>query len=506
VFRILVPIIFLLQGIPVQQGGKVTGVLRDNTGAPLEGVRIAAVARGGTIEDAASGAAMAGLAQTDEQGRFTLEDVPPGRYSIAAGRLDLQTYYPGTQSLADATILTVTAGETVSGINFVLNNTSFGRSAGSGTPRITASIPVRVTMENGGKLPISADGKLIYLRLESTSGVVAIPIDGVSFLVPGPVATDFRVSVEDLPDIYEVKSIAYGSTAVPQGIFRLTAANFPTLAAGLTTFVMPSPLPSTEAELRTLLDSIVRLGQTVPSQPPAQASPNSPSLAASLLTSPGFLAGYIQGLTSGGSLKPAATPPSTLTITLGEVTNQLTGGVRVSGKTGNRDKRRAYISGKPGVVFADGSFEFRTVPPGRHLIAATGNGRAFAAVIVVGDKNVDGIELTETPLLPDDARVPKDPMPAGDLAPGTVVPLARITGVVIEETSKMPLTEGEVQIRSGDSFRMVNIDSTGRFEFTSLLPGTYELRMQIFGHTSVGPTIVVEDKNVDLEVTSRRLY
>jgi len=130
VFRILAPLFFLLQGIPVQQGGKVTGVLRDSTGAPLEAVRIAAVSRGGTIEDAALGAAMAGIAQTDVQGRFTLEGIPPGRYSIAAGRLDLQTYYPGTQLLTDATILTVTAGETISGINFVLNNTSFGRAAG----------------------------------------------------------------------------------------------------------------------------------------------------------------------------------------------------------------------------------------------------------------------------------------------------------------------------------------------------------------------------------------
>jgi hypothetical protein len=180
--------------------------------------------------------------------------------------------------------------------------------------------------------------------------------------------------------------------------------------------------------------------------------------------------------------------------------------VRVSGKTTGRDKRRAYISGKPGVVFDDGSFEFRDVPPGRHLIASTGNNRPLAAVIVVGDKNVDGIELTETLLLPDDARVPKDPMPAGDVAPGTIVPLANITGFVIEEVSKVPLTEGQIQLHSGDSFRTVSIDSKGHFEFSRLLPGSYQLRLQIFGHSSVGPTIVVEDKNLELDVTSRRLY
>ncbi len=94
---VLVSLTLLIQGIPVQQGGTVTGVLRDSQGNPLAGVRMAAVAHASSIEETITAAAMAGLAETDEQGRFTLENIPPGRYSIAAGRLDLQTYYPGTQ-------------------------------------------------------------------------------------------------------------------------------------------------------------------------------------------------------------------------------------------------------------------------------------------------------------------------------------------------------------------------------------------------------------------------
>jgi Carboxypeptidase regulatory-like domain len=484
----IVPVIFLLQGIPVQQGGKVTGVLRDNMGNPLEGVRIAALSRGGTVEEAAQGAAMAGLAQTDAQGRFALEDIPPGRYSIAAGRLDLQTYHPGTQSLADASVLTITAGQTISGINFVLNTTSFGRATGSsGTVRITATIPVRVVMERGGKLPVFAEKGLISLRLESTSGVLTIPIDGASFVVQGPVATDFRIAVEDLPDSYEVKSITYGSRAIPQGIFPMTAANFPTVAA--------APVP-------------------IVVSPPPSPPPNAPATS----FASAFNAAYEQAraalansypfvISAGNSLKPAATPPSTLTITLGEVARSSTSrGVRVSGKNGARDKR-VYMSGRPGIVFSDGTFEFRDVSPGRYVIASVGSlSRPFGTVVVVGDKNVEGIELKEAFLLPDDVRVPKDPMPAAGFAPGTLVPLARLTGTVIEEVSKVPITEGEVVIRSGDSFRNVPIDSSGRFEASGLLPGTYNIRLQIFGHTSVGPTVVVEDREINLEVTPRRLY
>ena len=92
---ILLSLLLLIQGIPFQQGGTVTGVLRDSEGKPLPGVRMAAIAHASSIEETITAAAMAGLAETDEQGRFTLENIPPGRYSIAAGRLDLQTLLSG---------------------------------------------------------------------------------------------------------------------------------------------------------------------------------------------------------------------------------------------------------------------------------------------------------------------------------------------------------------------------------------------------------------------------
>jgi hypothetical protein len=451
----------MLQGIPVQQGGKVTGTLRDSQGMPLPGVRMAAVTRGASSDDPASGVAMAGLAETDEQGRFTLEDIPPGRYSIAAGRLDLQTYYPGTQSLANATILTVGAGGTVSGINFVLNDTSLGRTPGfpNLAPIITAVIPVSVNSDNGGRMPTSADGKFLSLRLESTSVLLNLPIEGGSFVVPGPVATDFRVAVENLPDGFEVKSIRYGSTSIPQGVFTLTAANFATI----------------RSSSRTLNSGILN-----PSNALALAS-------------------------ASGSLVPAVTPPSPLSITIGETGRLSTSSVHVSGYAGT-DRRRVYISGTPGIVFSDGSFEFRDVPPGRHLIASVGASGPLATVVIVGPQNLSKVELNEINLLPDDFRDPKAPMPAGDLPPGTIAAPVRITGTIIEETSKQPITEGEMIIRSGSYSRTIAIDENGRFETFKLLPGTYELRLQIFGHSSVAPTVTIEDKDINLEIATRRLF
>jgi hypothetical protein len=487
-------LLLLLQGTPVQQGGKVTGVLRDSQGMPLAGVRMAAVARGATLEETAAGVSMAGLTETDENGRFTLEYIPPGRYSIAAGRLDLQTYYPGTLSLADATVLTITPEETISGINFVLNNTSIGRARGTGgIASVTATIPVHVTVQNGGKLPVTADGKPITLRFEYSTNTIRIPIDATSFAVPGPVIADVRVVVENLPEYYAVKSVAYGSRVLPQSTFQLSAANFSSMVsapAGASTSVPLPPLPP---------------------QPIAPANSQDPQYQQALaayearLRERAAVISTLNNLAIVARTVPAATPPSTLSITIGETVRPRTTGVRVTGQTGGRERRMIYLSGRPGVVFSDETFEFSGVPPGRHLIAAVGTTRA-AAVLVVGNNDVSGVELKSALLLPDDATKPKDPMPAGDLAPGTIVSLARITGVVLEETSKMPITEGEVVIRSGDYSRNVPINDKGRFETFTLFPGTYDLRLQIFGHATVGPTVTVAHKDIDLEVSVRRLY
>ncbi len=455
--RVLVSLILLIQGIPVQQGGTVTGVLRDSQGNPLAGVRMAAVAHASSIEETITAAAMAGLAETDEQGRFTLENIPPGRYSIAAGRLDLQTYYPGTQNLAVAEVLTIAAGTTMSGINFVLSDTSSGRGRGGpAPPNFTAMVPVRIIVENGEKLPISAGGRLIAVRLESGASFWTIPITGSSFTVSGPVTADFRVLLENLPDSFEVKSIAYGSTDITKGSFRLTNANFPTLSS-------------------------------------------SPSIAA-LLRSRGL------AQDSSSNLTPALTPPSSVSITIGRAARAPSGGVRVSGWAVNTDKRSFLISGRPGTVFSDESFEFDRVPPGRHLVAAMNTAIPKAAVIVVGNKDVEGIELKATFLLPNDARVARDPLPPGAYSAGTILPMARLTGTVLEEGTRNRITEGEIEVRLGDYSRKVPIDTNGHFETFYLLPGTYELRFQIFGHSTTGPTVRVEDKEIEMELTSRRLF
>jgi hypothetical protein len=98
------------------QPGAVTGRLLSPKGVPAAGVRIAAVPVAGN--DKASSPVLVGISQTDADGGYRLEGIPPGRYYIFAGLIDFPSYYPDATSVERATAVVVEAGSTLSGINF----------------------------------------------------------------------------------------------------------------------------------------------------------------------------------------------------------------------------------------------------------------------------------------------------------------------------------------------------------------------------------------------------
>lgn len=91
------------------QTGVVTGVLRTDTGLPLEGVRVAVTPANSAIADSV----LESLGLTDSTGRYRLENVSPGRYNILIGRGALSTYHPGVIELDRATSIQVLAGSTI---------------------------------------------------------------------------------------------------------------------------------------------------------------------------------------------------------------------------------------------------------------------------------------------------------------------------------------------------------------------------------------------------------
>src|SRR5215471_161673 len=236
---ILLALTLLAQGnLALQRdNGTISGALKDSNGKPVAGVRVSAMLVPDSATDAATGAAMVSIVATDDMGRYRLENIPPARYYIVAGRVDFPTYYPGAQDMSSGTIVSVTARANLSGMDFALNNASF-RLAGISTVDLVGaiaapslSVPVQVILENGIKQPVFANGKNITISLTRVSDGARdeIPLSSASIGVPflsAAIGEEFRVAVENLPDAYRVKSMRYGTTDLIAETLKVDATNF----------------------------------------------------------------------------------------------------------------------------------------------------------------------------------------------------------------------------------------------------------------------------------------
>jgi hypothetical protein len=455
-------LIFWTQGIPVQptQGGTITGVLKDSAGKPAAGIRIGAVARPDSLEEFAGGAAaMSSLAETDDQGRYSLENVPPGRYFIAAGILSFPTYYPGTQAMAEGKTVLVTAGATVPGIDFTLKDSSGGRIIGTGGGQGIGAfaIPLDIRVENRGKTPIFGAGKPTRVRLEPVTGGNAITATVTDGSIPIlPTSADYRISMEGLPNDYTVKSIKYGSADIKDGILNIAAgAGVSQTAQGITVFTFGNAI--------------------------------------------GNLANVVAGARA-LVLQTQSIVPQTLSIVLTRVT-QVIPGVNVTGQFVPAIQG-AFLSGISATIYLDRSFEVPGVQPGRHTMMAfsgTSN-RTFAASIIVGNKDINGVELEETSALPLNGRTPTPPGPAGNRPPGKI-PLAAVRGKIVDGETGELLTQGDVYL-VGDYWTGHPLTADGKFEFRSLLPGRYQIEVKAVGYPTFQKEFSIDEQDMELELKS----
>jgi 5-hydroxyisourate hydrolase-like protein (transthyretin family) len=109
-------ILFSVLLFSFQGAGVVTGRVSKTDGSPVVGVRVAAIESSSRNSEA-----LMSIAQTDSEGRYRLENVPPGSYYIAAGPLDSLHYFPGSSDLSRATAVAVGVGATVGPLNFTYN-------------------------------------------------------------------------------------------------------------------------------------------------------------------------------------------------------------------------------------------------------------------------------------------------------------------------------------------------------------------------------------------------
>ena len=202
--------ILLMPGGALAEGGGVAGTLRGTDGTPAARVRVGVMA----IPEPGRGVRGAGTlvsqGQTDDDGRFQLQEVPPGRYYIVAGNLKAPTFYPGVPKMDTAKTIEVRAKATVRDINFAVNVSPLNADTPSGNVGSPASLPVvhvrgRVVLKNSPNAPMP---RFITLQGSQAMPTVAVAPDG-TFNITLP-AGDQRLSGVGLPDGYSVVSITSG--------------------------------------------------------------------------------------------------------------------------------------------------------------------------------------------------------------------------------------------------------------------------------------------------------
>ena len=405
-----------------------TGTLKSATGAPAAGVRVSALAKPEELTDLAQSSSLSAIAETDASGRFRLENIPAGRYYVVAGRIDMPTFYPGVVTPGEGTVILVTPGLTVPGIDFVLNNVSMGRALSPGSAAPSWVIPIQTRMEGGGKVPMFASGWFPLLRLSRTgSARIETPLASASVTVPD---TEYRATIANLPEGYTVKSFTFGATDLTIDPLQLT------------------PL--------------------VPIAPRAASIP----------------VGQVVSIV----LQRAPVPAPQ--------------GARVSGRFVGDTNRSVYISGVPGTLYPDGTFEFLGIPPGRHTVVTLdnpGRERALGASIVVGEGDYPNLELEETSVVPLVTGGPAMPKSAGNLTPNTRLPLATIRGRVVDGGTGQPLDAGKVVVNK-DQSQAISLGTEGRFDVPRLLPGTYVLEIVAYGVGVVSQSVVLDTADAELEV------
>jgi len=427
-FAVVLTLMLVVQGAPVQNNtGTITGVVHTADGKPIAGVRVAAMAPPESRIDAAdpaSSESLAGLAKTDDQGRYRLEGVPSGKYYVAAGKVDSPTFFPGTTEMSKGTTVSVAASAVIPNIDFVLDESSIRTTearadmlnyvpAGAGL-----TLPVQVRVDGNSKQPVFANGKPVIIRAtRKGDGMVSeMPLNDSVLNFPIPKSSpgdEYRISIENLPTGYTVKAMSQDGVDMLKETLKITKKDF-----------VEAPIALLGGTLPGALLDIERIAYD------------------------------------------AGAPMTTLEVTLSGASTS-SAGVKIRGQVLSRGNLEIEMSGANAVLFSDRSFEISGVPPGRHVVIVRETGRksnrTLAASIVAGSTDLNDVNLDEVSVLPTAVQFPSGPLPSTP-----VTPLAAIRGTVSGSRS------GTVTL-SGKTRATFPINSDGTFEIRGLLPGTYEL-------------------------------
>jgi len=439
---------FLYAQVTADTPGIVTGRILTADGLPAASVRVSVTPIPDSSTQNAPTPPLLNLVETDQSGNFRIADVIPGRYHVVAGFVEFPTFYPGVRERAAATIVNVTAGSIVSGINFQVAPISTGlklsgRVLGLNSAGLVARSPVTVSL-NAINIPaaaVSADGSFEFSRVPPGRYAVRVSsplLNGESSSVTIDVGdknlSGVEISVNRLKDVAG-RVVIEGRGVMPRLVMPL--------GSGPDTFVPIEPQQDGTFRLK-LPEGQRRVGSFT--QLPAGYSVKS------------FTYGNVD-LTR-DPLRITMTDSSELRLTLSAPDNApLRVKGRIAGFEALDSPRPVRVTLGTSSFFkmlttsaaVDGSFEFPEVFPGTYTVRAEGSGlpNVSSAFIAVSDSDVNNVELTLPPRQEVRGRVVLEssgPMPrlalgwASGPAPGRK---AKWIDPLPDGTFRVPLYEGE---------------------------------------------------------------
>jgi hypothetical protein len=465
----LLGLFLLAQGAIAPAGGVITGRLLNADGSPAAKVRVSVM----PVQDVLG---LSNLSETDAAGNFRIQDVAPGRYYIVAGFLEIPTFYPGTRDVSAATIVSVTSGATVAGVDFRVAPVSGGLTVAGrvvGLEALGTSVRLPVTVNLRGRNLVTAT-----VNPDGTFEVPKVPPGqytvSVSARIPNGGSTSANVVVVD-NDIRGVEIRVYRLKTITGRIQLDGRGAIPKILA-------------------KLADSQIFLG-IEPAIPNAREGSFRISVpeGESAMELPGRLPpGYaIKSFTYGNTdlmrnpLKVTAAENAEIRLVLSTSDRP---GVKVSGRVAGVEKAAvpyhvslqpiAYPHAMTALADDDGSFEFPEVFPGPYVFAIPElSNLSFASTdFTVGDTDVRNIEIK----IPErkeirgrlsvESREGRAPLPRLSMTWGSA-PSQYRKGTPIEPqpdgTFKIALFEGE--------HTNTRLDLPQGYTLTSMMYGTNDL-------------------------------
>lgn len=459
------------------ESGSIAGLVLARDGTLAVNLRV-------SIAAADDASALLTITQTDTVGRFRLDNVRPGRYVVLAGPVDAPTYFPGVNARSGARVITIAAGQTITGIDFRMLISSGLTFAGrvirvdsqgttvpaappgaSGPPfQIVTGYPGTTTIRMlGGAVPIPAsqgainpDGSFQFTNLTPgtyqltiTPGGAAIP--RVSVTLVDKDITDFQYLVPLMVSVSGTVTVE-GGAPVPR--FQLTLSD-----------VNPrAPLPGAASTPLNLAG--INVSPTFTAQVRSGDQ---------MVNVSGLFAGYtLKSVTAGGvdlTRNPLKVVPDVapIQIVLGTVSPspfvRFTG--RVVGQAEwhlltNFNVSLQQLASPPEVIFyLDGSFEFPMTLNVDHQIRLSGPDFAFLTSVVSAGQSSPVINVPTTSGV--SFERPANPGAPGVKVSGRIVGRARASRGV-----KLRMSD----VNSGETFT-TPIFMDGSFEFPYVSPGLY---------------------------------